>query len=113
MAVSSVLTNMQQGQKGGSKPRLEAGAAVESVQAREANGRSQGGFSTKLHLRTEGNGLPIAFLLTVGERHEAVMFEPLMEQGAVKRAGAGRPRLRPRRVSGDKGKSRGKIRRYL
>ena len=41
------------------------------------------------------------------------MFEPLMEQGAVKRAGAGRPRLRPRRVSGDKGKSRGKIRRYL
>ena len=83
------------------------------MQAREALGRSQGGFSTKIHLRTEGNGLPITFLLTVGERHEAVMFEPLMEQGAVKRAGAGRPRLRPRRVSGDKGYSSGKIRRYL
>lgn len=83
------------------------------MQNREALGRSQGGFSTKIHLRTEGNGLPLTFLLTVGERHEAVMFERLMEQGAVKRAGAGRPRLRPQRVSGDKGYSSGKIRRYL
>lgn len=83
------------------------------MQNREALGRSQGGFSTKIHLRCEGNGFPITFLLTVGERHEAVMFERLMEQGAVKRAGAGRPRLRPQRVSGDKGYSSGKIRRYL
>ena len=36
-----------------------------------------------------------------------------MEQGAVKRSGAGRPRIRPRRVSGDKGFSSGKIRLYL
>jgi transposase len=49
----------------------------------------------------------------VGERHEAVVFEQLMEQGEVKRSGAGRPRLRPKRVSGDKGYSSGKIRRYL
>lgn len=83
------------------------------MQSREALGRSQGGFSTKIHLRTEGNGKPVTFLLTVGERHEAVVFEPLMEQGAVKRAGVGRPRLRPKRVSGDKGYSSGKIRRYL
>jgi transposase len=52
-------------------------------------------------------------LLTGGERHEAIVFETLMEQGAVKRDGAGRPRLRPKRVSGDKGYSSGKIRRYL
>jgi transposase len=83
------------------------------VQTREALGRSQGGFRTKIHLRCDGNGLPITFLLTVGERHETVVFEPLMEQGAVKRSGAGRPRLRPQRVSGDKGYSSGKIRRYL
>ena len=36
-----------------------------------------------------------------------------MEQGAVKRAGRGRPRLRPKRVIGDKGYSSRKIRRYL
>lgn len=41
------------------------------------------------------------------------MFEPLMEQGAVKRAQGGRPRLRPRRVVADQGYSSGKIRRDL
>lgn len=86
---------------------------IEQVQQREALGRSKGGFSTKIHLRCDGNGLPVTFLLTVGERHEAVVFEQLMSQGAVKRTGAGRPRLRPQRVSGDKGYSSGTIRRYL
>lgn len=83
------------------------------MQQREALGWSKGGFSTKIHLRCDGNGKPITFLLTVGERHEAVVFEQLMEQGEVKRAGAGRPRFRPKRVVGDKGYSSGAIRRYL
>ena len=73
------------------------------MQQREALGRSVGGFSTKIHLRCQGNGLPLTFLLTVGERHQAVVFESLMQQGSVKRSGSGRPRLRPRRVVGDKG----------
>ena len=55
----------------------------------------------------------MTFLVTVGERHEAVVFEQLMEQGAVKREGSGRPRIRPHRVSGDKGYSSRKIRLYL
>jgi transposase len=79
----------------------------------EALGRSQGGFSTKVHLRADGNGKPITFVLTPGERHEATAFERLMEQGAVKRPGRGRPRLRPRRIVGDKGYSSRKIRSYL
>ncbi len=83
------------------------------MQQREALGWSKGGFSTKIHLRCDGNGEPFTFLLTVGERHEAVVFESLMTQGAVKRPGAGRPRLRPLRVVGDKGYSSGSIRRYL
>jgi len=41
------------------------------------------------------------------------VFEALMETGAVKRVGRGRPRLRPDRVAGDKGYSSKKIRRYL
>ncbi len=36
-----------------------------------------------------------------------------MEQGAIKRVGKGRPKLRPKRVVGDKGYSSGKLRRYL
>lgn len=88
-------------------------SATEQVQQREALGWSKGGFSTKIHLRCDGNGLPMTFLVTVGERHETVMFESLMEQGAVARSGGGRPRIRPKRVVADKGYSSGKIRRYL
>ena len=54
----------------------------------------------------------MVLLLTAGQRNEQVMFEALMEQGAVKRR-RGRPRLRPDRVAGDKGYSSRRIRRYL
>jgi transposase len=80
--------------------------------ATEALGRGRGGFSTKVHLRAEGGGKLLALLLTPGQRHEATAFEALMEQGAVRRAGRGRPRRRPRRVVGDKGYSSRAIRRY-
>jgi len=76
-------------------------------------GRSQGGFSTKIHVRAEGRGKPLTILITAGQRHEQTAFEALMEQGAVKRRGRGRPRLRPRRVVGDKGYSSNHIRSYL
>jgi transposase len=55
----------------------------------------------------------LTWTLTAGECHEATQFELLMEQGAVRRRHAGRPRLRPRRAVADKGYSSGKIRRYL
>jgi len=54
----------------------------------------------------------MTFVLTAGERHEAVVFERLMEQGQVKRR-VGRPKLRPKRVVGDKGYSSKQIRLYL
>lgn len=37
----------------------------------------------------------------------------LLESGAVKRAGRGRPRMRPDRIAGDKGYSSRTVRRYL
>jgi transposase len=52
-------------------------------------------------------------VLTPGERHETTAFEQLLEHGAVKRPGRGRPRLRPKRIVGDKGYSSGKIRASL
>ncbi len=54
----------------------------------------------------------MTLVLTPGQQHEATVFPQLMEQGAVKRIGRGRPKLRPRRVVGDKGYSSGKIRSY-
>jgi transposase len=55
----------------------------------------------------------MVLLVTAGQRHEQIMFEALMEGGAVKRLGRGHPRLRPDRVAGDKGYSSRTIRRYL
>ncbi len=79
--------------------------------AGEALGRSQGGYSTKLHLRAEGGGKPIAAVLTSGGRHEQVALEALMDKGAVPRPGRGRPR--PRRTAGDRGYSSPTARRRL
>ena len=79
----------------------------------QALGRSQGGFGTKVHLRVEGSGKPMAFVLPPGQQHEASVFEELMTLGAVKRPGSGHPRVRPQRVCGEKGYSSRKIRTYL
>jgi transposase len=79
----------------------------------QALGWSRGGFSTKIHLRAERGGKPIVFTLTGGERHEQLALPTLLETGAVKRPGRGRPRLRPDRLAGDKGYSSRTVRRYL
>jgi transposase len=81
--------------------------------AQEALGWSRGGFGTKIHVRCEGRGKPVTFVLTPGQQHEATVFEQLMEQGAIKRAGRGRPRRVPGRIVGDKGYSFNTIRQYL
>ena len=75
-------------------------------------GRSWGGLSTKLHLRAERGGKPVVVVLTGGERHEQLVLPLLMERGAVKRAGRGRPRVRPDAVASDKGSSSQKVRHY-
>jgi transposase len=82
-------------------------------ESEEKLGRSRGGFSTKIHIRCEGTGKPITFILSPGQRNESIFLEQLMEQGSVKRSGRGRPRLRPLRLVGDKGYTGRRIRNYL
>lgn len=55
----------------------------------------------------------MTFVLTEGQRHDTVAFQPLMEQGAVKRQGRGRPRIRPHRICADKAYRNQWIRDYL
>ena len=88
-----------------------AGAA--GGQAHEALGRSRGGFSTKVHLRAEGGGRLLAFVLSGGERHESLYVGALLARGHVRRAGHGRPRSRPARLMGDRGYSYPAVRRLL
>lgn len=66
-----------------------------------------------MHIRCDKHGQPLVVLLSPGPQHESTVFPALMERGQVKRPGPGPPRLRPRRVAGDKGYSYPHIRRYL
>jgi transposase len=77
-----------------------------------ALGRSRGGFSTKLHLVTDGRGLPLAVEATAGQRHESTQFEVLMDAVRIGQP-RGRPRSRPGRVAGDKAYSLDRIRAWL
>jgi len=72
-----------------------------------ALGRSRGGFGSKLHLVTDGRGLPLAAEVTAGQRHDSTRFEGLMNAVRIGR------RSRPARVAGDKGYSFPRIRRWL
>jgi transposase len=46
----------------------------------QALGRSRGRFSTKLHLVVDALGLPLAFRLTGGNRHELIAAPELIEE---------------------------------
>jgi transposase len=70
-------------------------------------------LTTKVHLRCDNYGQPLVILLSPGQQHESTMLPALLEHGQVKRPGRGRPRVRPRRVVGDKGYSYPHLRRYL
>ena len=58
-------------------------------QHRQALGRSRCGFGSKLHLRCDRRGWPMAFVLSAGERNERTALPELMSQSAVKRSGHG------------------------
>ena len=65
--------------------------AAEEGENAEALGRSQGGFSTKLHLRAEGHGKPITAVLTAGERLGAVLACGHVARPATRATAAPRP----------------------
>ena len=79
----------------------------------QALGRSVGGFSTKVHIKAEGHGKPMHFVITPGERHDTVAFESLIKGGKVKRFCRGRSKHRSRYLVGDKAYNSGEIRRQL
>ena len=76
----------------------------------QALGRSQGGFGTKLHVLTDGAGVPLAITATPGQSHEAPEFENIMEQTALS---IRQRRGRPQHITGDKGYSSHKIRDWI
>jgi transposase len=65
------------------RPRAPARGRRQRGQDGQALGRSRGGFSTKLHLRCDARGLPLALVLTPGEAHETRAFADLVEDLAA------------------------------
>jgi transposase len=65
-------------------------------------GRSQGGWTTKLHLGCEQGQKPLSIVLTGGQRGDSPQFIPVLAGIRVPRSGGGRPRTRPDRVLADK-----------
>ena len=67
-----------------------------------------------MHVKAEGFGKPLAFLITEGQRHESWAFEELMKLGKLKRDySVGRARLKPRCLAADKAYSSHRIRAWL
>lgn len=59
-------------------------------------GCSRGGFSTKIHLKTDFDGQPLAFHLTGGEASDSRRFETLLDIGPDISPQGGADRQRPR-----------------
>jgi transposase len=72
-------------------------------QEKQALGRSRGGFSTKIHLRTNAKGNPLTFDLTGGEVHDTQGFDALMKLHDAQ----------PAKLLGDKGYDSDEIRNDL
>jgi transposase len=90
-------------------PRQGEKSRIESEPADHALGLSHGGIGTKLHLATEGRGLPLGFVLTAGNRNECPTFDALMSVAKRWRA-----RCRwPRKLAADKGYSSDRLRLWL
>lgn len=48
-------------------------------------GRSRGGFGTKIHLATDGNGLPLNIVLSPGQAHKSQFAQRLLDGIGVQR----------------------------
>jgi transposase len=74
-------------------------------------GRSRGGFGSKFHLITDGEGTPLAVEVTAGQVHESTQFESVVATFIASRKG--RRRKKPRKVAADKGYSVPHVRDWL
>ncbi len=93
--------------RGPQKKNLPAGEPAD-----HALGRSRGGFGTKIHLVSDGKGLPLAAEVTAGQRHESKEAERVLNGVRIPQR-RGRPRCRPVKLAGDKGYSYPRIRVWL
>ena len=80
---------------------------TEENATKQALGRSRGGYSTKLHLLTDGQGIPLSVTATPGQRNEGPEFPNLIAACLINMF---RKIRRPDAIAGDKAYNTKKIR---
>ncbi len=78
--------------------------------AGHAIGRSRGGLTTKIHHAVDGNGRPLAVVVTPGQVHDAQVLPLLRGDIRVPRPGPGRPRTAPDALLADRAYSSRQVR---
>ena len=73
----------------------------------------RGRKGSKHHLLVDATGIPLAFTLTGGNRHDVTQLIPLLDRVPAVGGLAGRPRRRPERLIGDRGYDYDKHRRLV
>lgn len=68
---------------------------------------------SKHHLLVDATGLPLAWTVTGGNRHDVTQLIPLLDRVPAVRGKPGRPRRRPDRLAADRGYDYDKYRREL
>ena len=80
-------------------------------------GRSRGGFGSKFHVVTDGNGTPLAIDVTAGDVHESTQAESVIGKATATLIGQRRQerrrRHKPGKLAGDKGYSSQRLRDWL
>jgi transposase len=68
---------------------------------------------SKHHLLVDASGIPLAWTVTGGNRHDVTQLIPLIDAAPPVRGRPGRPRKRPERLTADRGYDHDKYRRQL
>ena len=86
---------------GGRRRQPRAGEKGGSATGPSPVDRARNG--SKHHLLVEATGIPLAWTLTGGNRHDSTQLIALVDRVPPVRGKVGRPRQRPKRVSADRG----------
>jgi transposase len=70
-------------------------------------------LTTKIHTAVDGNGRPLAVVVTGGQRNDQVMLASVLDEIVVPRLDGGRARSRPDALIADRAYSSGAARRML
>ncbi|MFF1482494.1 IS5 family transposase [Streptomyces sp. NPDC058301] len=120
VSVGSTINRAHQHATNTARPEKDTSAATRGSKnetpatrgepAGHAIGRSRGGLTTKIHHAVDGNGRPLAVVVTPGQVHDAQVLPLLLSDIRVPRLGPGRPRTAPDALLGDKAYSSKQVR---